>query len=75
MKLELLTNTTVVDDSIRFVTSSDSSSGNGTITAKKYRIKEMWEYFWFLDMIFNSSGNIDQSRVKNISIRAIDYQT
>ena len=33
---------------------------------KEYHIKEMEEYLWFVDMIINSSGNIDQSRVKKI---------
>jgi hypothetical protein len=26
----------------------------------------MEEYLWFVDMIFNSIGNLDQSQVKNI---------
>ena len=33
---------------------------------KEYHIKEMEEYLWFLEMIFNPSGNIDQSQVKKI---------
>ncbi len=33
---------------------------------KEFGIKEMEEYIWFVDMTFNSTGNVDQVQVNKI---------